>query len=48
MLPEPTTKNAPRNSNKKSKKAVTAKTGFDTQSPGKGGPVTCSNKTKSR
>ena len=37
MLPEPTTKNVPSNSNKKSKKAIAAKTGFDTQSPGKGG-----------
>ena len=29
---------------KKSKKAVAAKTGFDKQSPGKEGPVTCSKK----
>ena len=42
MLPEPTTKNAPSNSNKNPRKPSR----FDAQSPGKGGPVTGS-KTQS-
>ena len=42
MLMEPMTKNAPSNSNKNPRKPPRRKPRFDTQSPGKGGPVTCS------
>ena len=42
MLPEPMTKNAPSNSNKNPRKPPRRKPRFDTQSTGKGGPVTCS------
>ena len=48
LLPEQTTKNAPSNSNKKSKKAVTAKTGFDAQSLKKGVQWLAVKQTQSR
>ena len=48
MLLEPTTKNAPSNSNEKLQESCSGKNRLDTQSPGKGGPVTCSKTTQSR